>query len=360
MGRTGQRRRSLSEALEFIADGLGLRKINTGGHHATGMALLERVWGTINKQCRIMTLRQFRTWSSFAGLFMLSHNSQHNRRLECSPHESHTGRPLRTASTAVLEMKGECLKLAEAGQTRAAELRELTHHFRRLAQEHQDEAEAEVAALNRRGRPADYVVGETVAFYRPLTPKEAPKHTKYGIQWRAPATVLEVLDGQLYKLQDKINGREYTRHVSGLKKYRASEVQISPLGLIGFNTLTDLERGVDVVLRTSTDETDIIEVGRIYRADDTHVWVHYWYAHTRRLSAALWLPVYMDTTGLLHRRASPLPGYRPYLGEIPRGPYLDDLIILRKVRLRPGGKLPYADRKEVAAKGYKHARTLPK
>ena len=193
-----------------------------------------------------------------------------------------------------------------------------------------------------------------------MTPKEAPKHTKYGIQWRAPAKVLEVLDGQLYKLQDKINGREYTRHVSGLKKYRASEVQISPLGLIGFNTLTDLERGVDVVLRTSTDETDIIEVGRIYRADDTHVWVHYWYAHTRRLSAALWLPVYMDTTGSLHRRASPLPGYSPYLGEIPRGPYLNDLIILRKVRLRPGGKLPYADRKEVAAKGYKHARTLPK
>ena len=355
----------MSTLMECISDAHGVNRMSTGGYHPTGLAEVERRWDVINRFMRIMTPDQVERWSDFTGLFMMVMDSTTHRRLAASPAEHQHGRPLRMPTDALL--RSPATKVADEGsppttaeaQEQIRQLRVLLLHFKNLARESQLEYETAIDRLNARGRKADFEVGDLVSYYMPAK-RALTASVKHSLQFRAPAKVIAVLEGHVYKIKDQRNGKLLTRHVSSLRKYEARPQGIN--GLLQFRRFTRLERGVFIVARQDRDATDVF-VAQVTRGDDKNFWYHKWAAkRDTRVSHAYWYPVWAPLPGSsTQRRVAQVTcpaGYKPYVRRMLRSAARNgshSLVVADSFSIKPRGRLPTKTRHRVLQLGFQKA-----
>jgi transposase InsO family protein len=290
----------MSELLKELANITETLITTTMGHNARSNGIIEVFWRFWNRCMRLLPDDQYVQWPSFAARITFAYNTAPHQSLGgISPYELYHGIAARDTFSAILNESTEHLTQLpdEAGDMENARLfalavRTSTTAFIQVARNHDQYLKNETAAaLNQKGFPRTFVVGDKVKARFPPTQAELEttgRRSNHVSAWRGPCRVVDRLSSTTYKLVHLDTNREFERSISNLLPWRAVSNKKAKNAHYVDNTSTPFK--VNEIIAVRDEPGGWFFVAQISGVTATNIVVHYFGTRSANLTLASFYP----------------------------------------------------------------------
>ena len=206
---------------------LGVEQITTGGYNPRGNAIVERFMHTLGHMLRIASNEEYNNLKDYLQCIAFAHNCTYSSVIECTPFEAGHGLRARTVAEArmaipklqLLEENSEDSPSAQAwDKSLPKKVLELAARMAAIAQAHSEWHRLMTSEkLNQANRPFDdsqLQVGMKVYFYKPPSQQEVAlkgRKAKHLAHFHGPATITVA---RRRRLELQYEGKTFNRDVS--------------------------------------------------------------------------------------------------------------------------------------------------
>ena len=208
----------IGEVMQKIMKTFGIISLATRGYNPSANGAAERAVKYVNRCMRLMTDECYTEWPLQLQSMAFAWNVAMRPDTGSSPFQINHGfcarMPAGTPSTALTDkdLSAGCLPSTAVVQQYANALQKNIEIFQEIARQARNFRRSETAAaLNRRGSPRSFEVGQRCVFYRPCVKPVEGRRARHSIEW-LPGIIVRKLGDSGLEIRDEDTKILYQRH----------------------------------------------------------------------------------------------------------------------------------------------------